>query len=120
MGKKVKNKVSKRSTEVFVNQILIGQCKLNFQLSKYCEDIKESCPNCDKKETVEHFLYDCPAYKEKRDELEKNVEEILNRYDQTANKLDLRVLSGNLDGDPNMNRQLSWYFQEFLQSSGRY
>ena len=32
VGKKVKNKVSKRSTEVFVNQILIGQCKLNFQL----------------------------------------------------------------------------------------
>ena len=120
VGNKVSNKVINRKTEVFVNQILVGQCKLNFQLSKYCEDIKEECPNCVQKETVEHFIYDCPAYAEKREDLEKNIEEVLYRYDQTATKLDLRVLSGNLDGDKNMNRQLSRHFQDFLQSTGRF
>ena len=120
VGKKQTNKVNSRSTEVFVNQILAGQCKLNFQLSKYCDDVKEGCPKDAVKETVEHFLYDCIAYKEERDELERNVEEILYRYDYTSTNLDLKVLSGNLDGDPNMNRQLSRVFQDFLQSTGRF
>ena len=80
----------------------------------------EGCPKCDVKETVEHFLYDCTVYKAERDELERNVEEILYRYDYTPTNLDLKVLTGNLDGDPNMNRQLSRVFQDFLQSTGRF
>ena len=49
-------------------------------------------------ETVEHYLFDCDMYKEEREELEEVVEGVLAREGVNTGIIDIKVLSGNIEG----------------------
>ena len=81
-----------------LNQILCGHSRLNGHQAKINQNQSELCAECKVAETVEHFIFDCDRYAGRRKELEESVENILAREGMNCSTIDMKVLSGNIEG----------------------
>src|SRR6266516_1263810 len=55
-------------------QLRTGHCGLNYYLWRFKKEDSAECMSCGyEKETVEHFLTECPSFWEERRELRKKV-----------------------------------------------
>ena len=81
-----------------LNQILCGHSRLNSHQAKINPNQTNECSKCKVPETVEHYLFDCDMYKEEREELEEVVEGVLAREGVNTGIIDIKVLSGNIEG----------------------
>ena len=81
-----------------LNQILCGHSRLNGHQTKINQNLSELCAECKVAETVEHFTFDCERYAGRRKELEKLVENILARESMNCSAIDMKILSGNIEG----------------------
>ena len=109
-----------RRTEVTVNQIITGHCQLNHHMAKLSDQISGNCPNCGEEETIQHFIYECPAYKTERHFLENDIENILHRYNESGHNLDLATITGQIDGHKQLKKELLSSFKNYLLSSNRF
>ena len=73
-----------------------------------------------KKETIQHYIFECEIYNSHREVLEREVVRTLLRNDIKITFINLKVLTGNLD-DTNrlINNELRPAFGNFLRSTGR-
>ena len=81
-----------------LNQILSGHSRLNGHQAKISQNQSELCAECKVSETIEHFIFDCDIYSDERKELVESVENILAREGMTCSIIDMKVLSGNIEG----------------------
>ena len=81
-----------------LNQILCGHSRLNGYQAKINQNQSELCAECKVAETVEHFMFDCDRYAGRRKGLEESVENILAREGMNCSTIDMKVLSGNIEG----------------------
>ena len=109
-----------RRTEVTVNQMLTGHCTLNHHMSKVSDQASTNCPNCGEDETVQHYIYECPAYTAERQLMENNIEDSLHRYNENFHNLDLATITGQIDGHKQLKRELLSSFKSFLLFSKRF
>ena len=86
-----------REVELTRNQIITGQVALNYLKAKIDSTKSNKCDFCDKKETIQHYIFECEKYNSHREVLEKEVERILLRNDIKITFINLKVLTGNLD-----------------------
>ena len=86
---KVNKKVTKfilkmsRRKMMYATQILTGHASLNYHLHNMKISESEKCPKCDEdRETVEHFVKDCPFYFRQRWEVfrEYKLKQDLHKY----------------------------------------
>ena len=68
-----------RLTFSIANQLQSGHTQLNSHRAKFDKNVSHMCTICKIPEDTEHFLFHYEDYKEKRDCLEKSVEEVLYR-----------------------------------------
>ena len=106
--------------EVVTNQLLSRQSLLNYHRAHWVEDVTEECPKCGQKETIEHFIFDCNGYKDPRDEMEKEVELLLHLNGKDAEKITMKVLTGNMDNEQILNNQVIQCFHTFIKSTERF
>ena len=62
-----------RRDESIIHRLRVGSCMLNETLFKLNKHNNGKCSHCDVPETVQHFLLDCGAYREHRNELQRNL-----------------------------------------------
>jgi ribonuclease HI len=72
-GPKLYNNISSRATCAQVVQLRTGHCGLNKYLHRFKKRDSPTCECGYGEETVEHFLLECPNYKEARKELRRKV-----------------------------------------------
>ena len=73
LGSKLYNSISGRKTCAQVAQLRTGHCGLNKYLHRFGKRYSPYCSCGYAKETVEHFILECPNYKVQRKELRKMV-----------------------------------------------
>ena len=73
LGPKLYNSISGRNTCAQIVQLRTGHCGLNKYLHRFGKRYSPYCSCGYAKETVEHFILDCPNYKVQRKELKKMV-----------------------------------------------
>ena len=111
-----------RKVEAIKNQLITGQVGLNYLTSKID---KNKSPNsdlhvCSEKETIDHYIFKCQKYHSQRQVLEREIEEILARNTIIQTDINLKVLTGNIDGICRaINLELKTAFGTFLRSTGR-
>ena len=73
-GQTLYNSVQQRSGCAILTQLRTGHCSLNSYLFRFNKAESAECPHCGyTKETVEHFLLECPVYWEERHMLRTKV-----------------------------------------------
>ena len=111
---------SDREVESTINQIIAGQVALNYLKAKIDNTKSDKCDFCDKKEAIQHYIFECEKYNSHREVLEREVERILIRNDIKITVINLKVLTGNLDDtDRLIDNELRSAFGNFLRSTGR-
>ena len=100
-----------------IRQSLQGHCHLNHHMAKLSDEVSGNCPNYGEEETVQHFIYECPAYKTERQFLENDIENILHRYNESGHNLDLATITGQIDGRKQLKKELLSSFKNYLLSS---
>ena len=112
--------IGDRKVEAIINQLITGQVGLNYLTSKID---KNKSPNCDlysEKETIDHYIFKCKKYHSQRQVLEREIEEILARNTIIQTDINLKVLTGNINGICRaINLELKTAFRTFLRSTGR-
>jgi len=101
-GPKLYNTLSSRSTCAQIVQLRTGHCGLNSYLHRFGKRGSSYCGCGYGKETVEHFILECPKYKEQRKELRKSV---------GTWKLRIDMLLGDV--------KLLKYMTEYIKATGR-
>ena len=51
-----------REVESTINQIITGQVALNYLKTKIDNTKSDKCDFCDKKETIQHYIFECKQY----------------------------------------------------------
>ena len=69
---------------------------------------------------IEHYIFDCGGYKEHRDEMEREVELLLHLNGKDAEKITMKVLTGNVDDEQTLNKQVIQCFHNFIKSTERF
>ena len=64
------------NVETITNQIITGQVELNRKAFKIDKTLSYLCESCLEKETIQHYVFHCEKYKNKRNDLGRDVEEI--------------------------------------------
>ena len=75
-GPELYNGLKSRAESALLAQLRTGHCGLNYYLWRFKKEDSAECMSCGyEKETVEHFLTECPSFWEERRELRKKVGE---------------------------------------------
>jgi hypothetical protein len=74
VGPELYKEVKGRATSALLAQLRTGHCRLNYYLWRFKKSESAKCEKCGyEKETVEHFLLECPNFWRERHELRKKV-----------------------------------------------
>ena len=112
--------IGDRKVEAIINQLITGQVGLNYLTSKIDKNKSPNCDLCSEKETIDHYIFKCQKYDSQRQVLEREIEEILARNTIIQTDINLKVLTGNIDGICTaINLELKKAFGTFLRSTGR-
>ena len=112
--------IGDRKVESIINQIITGQVGLNQLASKIDQTKSDLCETCSEKETIQHYVFHCEKYNNQRNDLERDVEEILARNGIVQSEINLKVLTGNLEeASRSINGELKKAFGTFLRSTER-
>jgi len=94
-GPKLYNLIPERKTCAQIVQLRTGHCGLNKYLHRFGKRHSPYCSCGYAKETVDHFLLECPNYKEQRKELRKTVGMWKMRIDKLLG--DIKLIPHTLD-----------------------
>ena len=112
--------IGDRKVESIINQIITGQVGLNQLASNIDQTKSDLCETCSEKETTQHYVFHCEKYNNQRNDLERDVEEILARNGIVQSVINLKVLTGNLEeASRSINGELKKAFGTFLRSTER-
>jgi ribonuclease HI len=89
LGMKLYNSIPVRKTCAQVVQLRTGHCGLNKYLHRFGKRYSPYCSCGYAKETVEHFILECPNYKTQRKELRKRVDAWKMRIDKLLGDITL-------------------------------